>query len=99
MEDPMPDMWYLEGEWLPNESPKTEEFLQVTQGLDVRESFRTTGSNVWVELVEGEGEPMRATVMSAPSETIFVRRMIHVKPNQKWLQLKWLQLWRKLTRG
>jgi len=93
MEDPRPDMWYLEGKWLPSESPKTKDFLRVTQGLDVRESVRT-GSNVWIELVEEEGKLIRATVMSAPSETIFVRRMIDVEP--KW---KWFQLWRQLTRG
>ena len=93
MEEPMPDMWYLEGRWVPSENPKSKEFLRATRGLVAKKNL-PGGSDLWVELVEDGGRPLPATVISPPGETIFVRRMIDAKPRPKWLRL-----WRKLTRG
>src|SRR5215204_4483644 len=89
MEDPMPDMWYLEGKWFPNDSPRTIEFLKLTQNLNLQESIEF-GSDVWVELIEEGKSIAKATILSPPSETIFVRRSLPTEPKRKWYRF-WLK--------
>ena len=85
MEDPMPDMWYLEGKWLPSENAGTAEFLELTRNLDIRKTI-DGGSGIWVELIEEGRETIKAAVLSPPSETIFLRRDLSKKPKRKWYQ-------------
>ncbi len=82
MEEPMPDMWYLEGRWVPSDNPKTKGFVRATQDLVAKKGV-AGGSDLRVELIEEGGRPLPATVISPPGETIFVRRMLDSKPGPR----------------
>ena len=74
MEEPISDMWYLEGRWVPVEGPKTAGFIAATKDL-VAEKSIDEGAGVLVELTEDGGKPVTALVMNAPGQTIFVRQV------------------------
>jgi hypothetical protein len=76
IEDPRPDMWYLEGRWIVNRHPLLEDFLKAVSSLGPRQAI-LNGSDVWVDLMDiKSNERIKATVMCAPRETLFVRRMM-----------------------
>jgi hypothetical protein len=84
LDDPVPDMWYLEGRWTSAGIPATLRFIEESLPLDARSSV-LQGSDLWVELKSvdagREDRPIDATVMCAPGETLFVRRMIGGRPS------------------
>jgi hypothetical protein len=73
MTDARSDMWYLEGGWVPAESPATSRFLRVVARLDAREVMRDRATGVAVELVESDGARIRAVVVAKPRATLCVR--------------------------
>jgi hypothetical protein len=79
IEDPVPNMWYLEGKWLPENSLYAQEFHNVTALLNPAEVLQNPAQGVAVYLSKSEAvrEETLAIVVAPPEATLLVRRVFN----------------------
>ena len=80
--DPRPDVWYLEGQWLPAPSFHTDTFLARAATLDPKACMAGKQRGLVVELHEDaspDAVPTLAVVIAPPAQTLFVRRVFDEK--------------------
>ncbi|WP_210521089.1 hypothetical protein [Hymenobacter terricola] len=75
-DSPQPDMWYLEGPWISNETDIAFLFKSAVEKLDLKSVYNTLeGVEAFLEF-EGSDKQVRIIVIGLIEENIlFVRRM------------------------
>lgn len=73
--NPMPDMWYLDGQWESKNTSKSHEFVEACKVLDTRECMRH-GAGIPIQLQEGTSR-IYGLVLSPVTDTLFLRRIFH----------------------
>ena len=81
-DNPQPDMWYLEGPWIINESADAKEFQVLARNLNLQEVYHRleTGTEAFLHSERHE-KPVRIIVMNLTEKNILsVRRMLTDEP-------------------
>ena len=75
-DNPTPDMWYLEGYWLSNQTEAATTFETLAKRLNSQEVYRDWDNGIEIIIQEDAGEQTRAVVFGLSSESLlFVRRI------------------------
>lgn len=77
LKESVPDSWYLEGLWTPNDCAAAQEFTVLSSALDAAKVYRRPELGMRVLLTsEGEPtEPTHAIVLSLQDGRLWVRRV------------------------
>lgn len=80
LDNPVPDMWYLEGPWISNNTEAAKAFEALAKDLNFKITFADLDRGIEVFLKSEDDFLLRAIVISLTSEhSLFVRRMHHPK--------------------
>lgn len=75
--DPMPDMWYLEGQFMPGNTPAGARFAAAASALDVKIAFHDPTRGIRAMLRESpDDKGTLFIVMSLSEGCLFGRRVI-----------------------
>ncbi|RSK29760.1 hypothetical protein [Hymenobacter metallilatus] len=73
---PVPDMWYLEGSWVSNNSVVADSFESAARALNERAAFNNLKEGIEVLLQDHKGSQTLAIVISLTDpHTLFLRRI------------------------
>jgi len=74
--DSRPDMWYLEGSWVSNNSTAANSFASAARALNATATFNNLKEGIEVSLQDNEGSQTLAIVISLTDpHTLFLRRI------------------------
>lgn len=77
LEDAVPDMWYLEGHFVPASSEAAKDFVRRASALDPKATFAdlSRGIRTAIESTDGNGSQITAIIISLSGDQLFLRRM------------------------
>ncbi|MFT3796672.1 hypothetical protein [Flavobacterium sp.] len=75
-EDPMPDMWYFDGKFIPNESPLAKAFMDHMANTNPQELLHDWSKGIKAAMQFGNDKPIAVVVLALDEENnLFVRRI------------------------
>jgi hypothetical protein len=75
--NPIPDMWYLEGPWLSNNSAAANAFEALATKLQVEEASKDWGRSIDVQLKDEEGQIPGLVLCLTEPHRLYLRRITH----------------------
>jgi hypothetical protein len=76
LEKPMPDMWYLEGRWVGEDTAAAREFESVVATIDVRDALRDPSLGRRIEIADpGSTQRTHAVALSLGDGMLMMRRV------------------------
>jgi len=87
LREPVPDMWYLDGEWVSNESPGARDFESLVRGFDAGQVYRDLAKGtraILLETASPEESGVHAAIISLTGNRLFLRRIVD-KDAVEWL--------------
>ncbi len=87
LQNPMPDMWYLDGEWVSNGSKHAQDFEILVRNFDTKQVYQdhTKGTRALLfETKSLEGSGINAVIISLTDNRLFLRRVFE-KEAIEWL--------------
>ncbi len=80
LDNPIPNMWYLEGPWISNNTEAAATFKALAQRLNPKQTFAYLDKGIEIFLKFEDDSLLRAIVISLTNENnLFVRRMYNYK--------------------
>ena len=81
--NPHPDMWYLEGPWISNNSKAANDFESMAKSLNTTAVFNDLSKGIIAFLVSENGEkPIRVSVISLSDNMLFTRYNLVTESSQ-----------------
>ncbi len=85
--NPMPDMWYLEGDWKSNGTNDSVRFEKLLKSLDARQVMTDLTKGPEIILRDEGTDDLNAVGISLDNDKLFVRRVTNkLKTNNKTRQ-------------
>ena len=76
VKNPLPDMWYVEGDWMANETSDAQKFEALVKTFQAQDVLRDPQKGTRVELWDtNNSERTHALVISLNDNTLFLRHV------------------------
>ncbi|MFD1872091.1 hypothetical protein [Hymenobacter bucti] len=75
--NPMPDMWYLDGSWVSNNSVAANAFEALAKKLEVKETSKDWGKGIDVQLKDEAGQIRGLVLCLTEQHSLYLRRITY----------------------